>query len=47
MVTDALSKQEVEKLISTKLATSDKPVINAEKPETAKRGRSKKVKDEQ
>ena len=51
MVTDAMSKQELQKFLpsKTRLATSDTPVVAVE-PETKKpvrRGRSKKAKADQ
>ena len=46
MVTDAMSKQELDAIKATKLATSDKSVINEDKT-TGKRGRGRKAKDAQ
>ena len=40
MVTDAMSKEELDAIKATKLATSEEPVIN-----TGKRGRGKKAKE--
>lgn len=46
MVTDAMSKRELEafKVSQTKLAPSDKPVIDTEKPAPKRRGRQPKEK---
>lgn len=49
MVTDAMSKQELQKFLAskTKLATSETPVVSEDAEKPVRRGRSKKAKADQ